>query len=348
MIADLLLRQTARGLMTVARTASRSLGGPRPQNDRGVFLDAQTHLMLTLSEKTGQPRMDELGSERGRVEMVRQVGIADIAPVRLDRVEDRRIPGEGGDMAIRIYAPRGGSAALPAIVYYHGGGFVIGGLESHDRSCRILARNVDAIVVSIDYRLAPEAPFPAAALDACAAFRWVHAHAAEIGIDPHRIAVAGDSAGGNLAAVVCQVMRDEGHAPPAFQLLIYPATDLSRSCESHATFADGFFLTHQTMDWFLANYLTHTSEERDPRGSPLVTADLSGLPTAHVVVAGFDPLRDEGEAYARALMAAGVPTTLRCYGSLIHGFLNMGGLVDAARHAVDDITSVTRARLHRS
>jgi acetyl esterase len=203
----------------------------------------------------------------------------------------------------------------------------------------------DTIVVAVDYRLAPEHPFPAAAQDACAAFLWVQEHAAELSVDPARVAVAGDSAGGNLSAVVCQAMRDRGGPAPSFQLLLYPAVDLTRSFDSHRRFAQGFFLTEPLMDWFLASYLTDPAQQKDPLGSPLVTRELAGLCPAHVVTAGFDPLRDEGEAYAKALMAAGVPTTLRCYESLLHGFASMGGLIEAAEHAIDDCAEVLRQRL---
>ena len=223
--------------------------------------------------------------------------------------------------------------------------WVVGDLDSHDASCRHLCRHAGATVVSVDYRLAPEDPFPAAVDDTCAAFRWVVANAAALHLDPARIAVGGDSAGGNLSAVVAQQMRAEGHPLPAWQLLIYPSTDMTGSCESRRTFAEGFFLEEHTIDWFQACYLTSADQATDPRASPLVTRDLEGLPPAHIVVAGFDPLRDEGEAYARALMAAGVPTTLRCYGSLVHGFYGMGGFVEAARWAMDDIARAARRAL---
>lgn len=340
-----LTRRALRGVFGIASTVPWAIAGRAPRNDRGVELDPETHLLLALVEKAGRPTPDELGPDRARAEMREQAWLVDLPKEGLRRVEDRGIDGPEGELALRVYTPRGGPDRLPALLYLHGGGFVLGDLESHDSICRHLARHAGVTVVAVDYRLAPEHPFPAAAEDACAAFRWVHAHAEELEIRADRIAVGGDSAGGNLAAVVCQQMRAEGHPMPAFQLLIYPATDLSRTSESHTTFADGFFLTRQMMDWFLANYLTEPAQEQDPRGSPLVTADLSGLPPALVVVAGFDPLRDEGEAYAQALMAAGVPTTLRCYGSMIHGFYSMAGLVPAARWAAEDFAAATRRQL---
>lgn len=340
-----LARRAVRGAFALATTIPRAVAGPAPRNDRGVVLDLETHVMLAIADRMGRPTHDELGPERARAEMREQAWLVDLPKESMQRVEDRRIEGPAGELPLRIYTPVGGPERLPALVYYHGGGFVLGDLESHDSVCRHLARHAGVIVVAVDYRLAPEHPFPAAAEDACAAFRWVHAHADELEIRADRIAVGGDSAGGNLAAVVCQQLRDEGHPMPAFQLLVYPATDLTRSAESHATFSDGYFLTRPMMDWFLANYLTDPAEERDPRGSPLVTADLAGLPPAHVAVAGFDPLRDEGEAYGQGLMAAGVPTTLRCYGSLIHGFYSMAGVVSAARWAAEDFAAITRRHL---
>ncbi|MBN4049437.1 alpha/beta hydrolase [bacterium AH-315-N03] len=340
-----LKRRAIRGVFTAASAIPRAVAGRPPRNDRGVLLDSDIHVVLALAERAAGPTPDELGPERARAEMRKTRWLVDLPNERLHRVEDRWIEGPGGPLALRVYTPRGGPDRLPALVYYHGGGFVLGDLESHDKSCRHLARHAGVVVVAVDYRLAPEHPFPAASDDACAAFRWVYDNADELQIRRDRIAVGGDSAGGNLAAVVCQQMRNEAHPMPAFQLLIYPATDLTRSAESHSTFAEGYLLTRQMIDWFMANYLTEPSQERDPRGSPLVTADLAGLPPAYVAVAGFDPLRDEGEAYAQALMGAGVPTTLRCYGSMVHGFYGLCGLVPAARWAAEDFAAVTRQQL---
>lgn len=332
----------------LARTAtSLPLLGPPPKNDRGATLDEQIHLMLTmlsLLERAGRPRLDQLGPDRARAEVERLSQLSEMAPLPVHRVEDRRIATREADLPVRVFVPRSGPGTLPATVYFHGGGFVIGSLDSHATLCRLLAVRSGSIVVAVDYRLAPEHPFPTGVEDACAAFEWVHAHADELGIDARRIALAGDSAGGNLAAVVSQIMRDRGGPMPCFQLLVYPAVDLSRSFDSHRTLGEGYFLTESLMDWFLANYLTDLSHARDPRASPIVTGELAGLPPAHVVTAGFDPLRDEGEAYADALRAAGVPTTSRCYESLIHGFTGMGGLSDAAAHATEDLGEV----LHRA
>jgi acetyl esterase len=333
-----LVQSLARGALGL-RSA---VGGELPKNDRGASIDAQAWSMLRLLE--GRPTIDQLGPERARVETEKLSWLGNVPSERVHRVEDRRVD----DVPVRIYTPRAGSDVLPATVYFHGGGFVIGGLDSHDAICRRMSIASGSVFVAVDYRLAPEFTFPRGVDDACTAFRWVRSNAASLRIDPARIAVAGDSAGGNFAAVVAQSMREAREPGPCFQLLIYPACDLSRSFDSHRTFADGYFLTAPMMDWFLANYLNDKAEEKDWRGSPIVTRELAGLPPAHVVTAGFDPLRDEGEAYARALMAAGVPTTLRCYESLIHGFVSMGGLIDAARHAIDDLGTVLHEKLWES
>ncbi|HHH29923.1 MAG TPA: alpha/beta hydrolase [Polyangiaceae bacterium] len=337
----------ARRAFGLAQLLSPAISGPPPVNDRGVRLDRQTHLMLTFVERLGLPTADTLGPDRARASFKEEIRLVGVRGGPLANVHDRRIPGPDGTLAIRIYTPRS-AAPTPALVYFHGGGWVIGDLDSHDATCRHLSHRAGVKVIAVDYRRAPEDPFPAAVEDAIAAFQWIRTHAEELDVDPDRIAVGGDSAGGNLAAVVCQQLLQAGQPTPCFQLLIYPATDLTRSTDSHQRFGEGFLLTHRLLDWFLANYLTDTAQELDPRASPIATADLGGLPPAHVVVAGFDPLRDEGEAYAHALRAAGVPTTLRCYGSLVHGFFSMGGLVAAAGFAADDIADVVGEALKGS
>ena len=234
---------------------------------------------------------------------------------------------------------------LPLLVYFHGGGWVLGSLDTHDSTCRHLCRSGGVRVLSVDYRLAPEHRFPTAVDDALAAFRLARAHAAELGVDPGRIAVGGDSAGGNLAAVVCQQTRDAGEPMPAFQLLVVPAVDMSARRRSFELFAEGYFLTAAQMDYYENTYLRSDADRTDVRASPLLAEDLSGLPPAHVAVAGFDPLRDEGEAYAHRLVEAGVPVTLRRHDSVVHPFVNAVGASPVARAAVDEAVRALRAGL---
>ena len=226
----------------------------------------------------------------------------------------------------RHYEPLEPGGPHPLLVYYHGGGFLYGDLDTHDNVCRILCRHAGAHVLAVDYRLSPEHPFPAAVEDARAALRWAYVNAERLGADPSRIGVGGDSAGGNLAAVTSQLAANDGGPAPVLQLLIYPVTDFTIRRRSRELFGDGFLLTNAEMDWFEANYLGPGSPQAsDPRASPLLATDLSGLPPAFVVTAAFDPLRDEGEAYARALQDAGTPATLRRFPGFIHGFINAAG-----------------------
>jgi acetyl esterase len=263
---------------------------------------------------------------------------------RVASVENRTIPGPDGEIPVRVYRPSDESGR-PVIVYFHGGGWVIGSLETHDNSCRALTNAVDAVVVSVDYRLAPEHKFPAAADDAFAATRWVAEHAFELGGDPRRIAVAGDSAGGNLAAVVSLLARDAGGPMLAYQLLVYPATDCERDSESMRANATGYFLEADSMRWFDGHYLRSESDREDWRFSPLRADSLAGLPPAFVLTAEFDPLCDQGEAYARRLEDAGVPVELRRYDGVFHGFFGMRDLMKPAQQAFEDVTKAMREAL---
>lgn len=262
-------------------------------------------------------------------------------PESVARVENLRAPGPAGDIPVRLYAPAA-DGPLPALVFFHGGGFVIGDLESHDALCRMLANRAGCAVLSIDYRLAPEHKFPAAADDCYAATVWAHKSAASLGIDPARIAVGGDSAGGNLAAVVAQMARDQGGPPVVFQLLIYPVTDYDFGTRSYRDNAEGYFLTTDTMRWFWGHYLTDDSDGASPYASPLRAESLVGLPAAHVITAEYDPLRDEGNAYAGRLEQAGVATTHKQYAGQIHGFVHMNELIPEGRAAVDECAAILR------
>ncbi|WP_207369128.1 alpha/beta hydrolase [Heyndrickxia faecalis] len=256
------------------------------------------------------------------------------APEAVQKVENRTIPIEGAEIAVRIYTPEG-EGPFPVLVYYHGGGWVIGNLETVDVPCRMLANRAGCIVVSVDYRLAPEHKFPTAAEDAYAAVQWVAEHAVEIGADPGRIAVGGDSAGGNLAAVVSLMAREQGGPSLAYQMLFYPVTNHSYDTDSYRENAEGYFLTKNTMIWFWNHYLRDEMDGQHPYASPLLAEDLSGLPPALVITAGFDPLRDEGEAYAERLKAAGVPVEATRYDGMIHGFIWMPGVLAASRDAIN-------------
>jgi len=259
------------------------------------------------------------------------------------RVENRTVPGPRGEIPIRVYTPEG-RAPFPVLVYFHGGGWVIGNLETHDGVCRHLANAAGAVVVSVDYRLAPEHPFPASGEDAYAATRWVAANAAVIGGDAKRIAVGGDSAGGNLAAVVSLMARDRGGPPIVFQLLVYPVTDVpSANTLSYRENAEGYFLTAKMMHWFWNHYCGKNPELSDPYLCPLRARDLKRLPPALVITAEFDPLRDEGEAYAARLREAGVPATSKRYPGMIHGFFGMGALLTQARAATKEAAEALRA-----
>lgn len=258
----------------------------------------------------------------------------DRADPPMSRNVELSVPGPGGAIPVTLHVPFDLPRSAPAVVYFHGGGFVVGSRETHAGLCHRIAAGAKAIVVNVEYRLAPEAPFPAAVEDCLAAYRWAVENGAAHGIDPSRIAVAGDSAGGCLAAVVSILARDGGLALPKAQWLIYPITDSAAQTESRRIFAEGFLLEGRTIAWFQKNYL-QKNEVADFRASPLVTPSLAGLPPAFVSTAGFDPLRDEGEAYAAKLTDAGVRTTVRRYPGLIHGFANLR-FSKPSRDAIDE------------
>lgn len=259
-------------------------------------------------------------------------------------VEDRAVPGPAGDIPVRVYRAVEGDS-LPLLVWYHGGGWVIGDLDTADVTCRELAARAGCVLVSVDYRLAPEHRFPAAHDDCYAATVWAAAHAAELGADAGKLAVGGDSAGGNLAAVVSLRARDEGGPPIRFQLLVYPVTDRNFETASYRDNADGYLLTRDGMIWFWDHYLGPDGDGAHPHASPLRAGSLAGLPPAHVVTAEYDPLRDEGEAYAERLREAGVPVTLTRYAGQIHAFFGMHGILDDAARAADEAAERLKAAL---
>ncbi len=308
----------------------RLLAG-RPIVIEGQELDPRVQLALRLENHRG-------GFEPAPVAEVRERRLGEARAFGGPRIEvagvrELQIPGPAEPIAARLYAPRAAAETPPMIVYYHGGGHVIGDLDTHDQPCRFLAAEVPALVLSIDYRLGPEHRFPAAVDDSLAAFDWAHAEAARLGADPERIVVAGDSAGANLAAVVAHQTAAAGGPAPAFQALLYPVIDYSSKRPSYETFAEGFFLTRAEMDWFRDHYFADPGDRTDPRASPILADDLAGVAPAHVVTAGFDPLRDEGEDYAAALREAGVAVSLRRESDLVHGFVNAVGLGGRPREA---------------
>jgi acetyl esterase len=307
-----------------------------------VALDPQAKAFLDQVAAMGGPPISSMSPEQARAAfrmlMSMAVGPAE-APVPS---EDRTVPGPAGDVPIRVYRPPS-ERPLPVVVYFHGGGWVLCDLDTHDTMCHRLAAGVPAAVVSVDYRRAPEHRYPAAVDDCEAATAWVSAHAADLGGDPARLAVAGDSGGGTLATMVARRARDKGGPPIAFQLLLYPATDMTGSTLV-MEYTKGYLLDLDTIYWFGANYFSD-DQWRLPEASPLFVEDLTGLPPALVVTAECDPLRDQGEAYAKRLREAGVAVTTTRYAGMIHGFYGFDRVFDAAKRATAETVSALRAAL---
>ena len=326
----------------------RRLFGAPPVID-GQRLEDDIHALLRIAQLFRGDSLRSKGApSEARLERLREARIvAHRPPIAMARIESVQIPGPGGDVAARLYVPPGAESqgALPLLVYFHGGGWVIGDLETHDDPCRFLAAHSGAALLAVDYRLAPEHPFPAAVDDAEAAYGWATANAVRLGVDPARIAVGGDSAGANLAAAVCLLTREGGGPMPTMQLLIYPATDATGDAASRRTFGEGFLLTRNDMDWFEERYLPEDSDRSDPRVSVLRAPDLSSLPPAYVATAGFDPLRDEGEAFAARLREAGVPVALRRHRGLVHSYANLTAICPSARAAMLEAAGALRMGL---
>jgi acetyl esterase len=292
------------------------------------------------------PDLSDMTVEEARA-TIAMLAALDGEPEEVASVEDRTIPGPAGEIPVRLYRSAEPSGAI--LIWYHGGGWAIGDLETADPTVRKLANRTGALVVSVDYRLAPEHPYPAAVDDAWAVLQWIADHGDELGGDPTRLAVAGDSAGGNLAAIVAVLARDAGIGALRYQLLVYPATDLTLSHPSIDENGEGKLLTKTGMIWFTGHYLGPASEQgdlgKDPRVSPLYTADLSGVAPATVITADHDPLRDEGREYAAALAAAGVPVAEQRYPTMIHGFISMAAITPVTNEALDEAGAALRAAL---
>jgi acetyl esterase len=305
-----------------------------------MTLDPQARKVIDATLALELPPMEQMTPPQARESM--RARIAGLGPAEeVARVEEHGVAVEGGAITVRCYTPAG-TGLRPALVFFHGGGWVIGDLDTHDGICRSLANAAGCVVASVDYRLAPEHRYPTAAEDAFAATRWVAAEGPRLGIDGRRLAVGGDSAGGNLAAAVTLMARERGGPPLVFQLLVVPVTHHAFDTPSYRECADGYLLTRDAMLWFWGHYLRRPDDGREPHASPLLAPDLAGLPPALVITAGYDPLRDEGEAYADRLREAGVPVTLTRYPGMIHGFFRMINLVDQARVARDEAATALR------
>ncbi|MBY0440919.1 MAG: alpha/beta hydrolase [Mycobacteriaceae bacterium] len=347
-----LLRRTATSggmkvLPWIPAGVKRALAGGRAVTIDGNTLDATLQLALSGLRALGSDGLvigDDVTTSRAQM---RDMCLAFPGPQIHVEVEDVSIPGPDGQLLARHYRPAG-AAPAPLLVFYHGGGWTLGDVDTHDALCRLTCRDAGIHVLSIDYRLAPEHPAPAGLDDAYAAYLWANEHAGALGALPGHVAVGGDSAGGNLAAVVSQLARDAGQPMPMLQWLLYPRTDFTAHTRSMSLFAEGFLLTKRDIDWFHDQYL-HGSDidPADPRVSPLLADTLAGLPPALIAVAGFDPLRDEGEHYAAALRAAGTAVDLRRMGSLTHGFASLFALGGASEAATRELVSALRAHLSR-
>ncbi len=310
-------------------------------------LDPDAQLVIDMIRAAGRPPFETLTPPEARQaysnsRKVLQPRLQDVAEVR-----NLNAPGPAGDIPLRIYRGLGADPAekLPALVYFHGGGWLLGDLDSHDGVCRRFANVARCCVVSVDYRMAPEHKFPAAVDDSAAATRWVMSNAASLGIDASRVAVGGDSAGGNLAAVMALMARDGGLPPVVFQLLIYPATDMRMVTASSQTVTEGVPLTSATMRWFINHYMRSAEDANDWRASPLRAADLSGTAQALVLTCAYDPLCDEGIAYAQRLDREGVRVTRLHFSDQPHGFMSMGRIVRTADVAIDMMGAVLKKAL---
>jgi len=313
-----------------------------------VVIDPATDAFLAQVRDSGGKPLYELSVEEVRATITANSEMLAGTPIEVGSVVDRTIDAAGVSIPLRVYTPSGEQRApLPVVMYFHGGGFVAGSLDTHAPTARYLCQNANAIVVAVGYRKSPEHRFPAAVEDALAATTWVAEHAREFGGDGARLAVAGDSAGGNLATVVCQLAKTRGGPRIAFQALFYPVVDFTfANSSSRSQFGGGdFFLSNRDMEWFRGLYLTSPSEASDPRVSPLLAADVKGLPPALIIAAGCDVLRDEGQAYADRLRQAGVPAEYRCFEGTIHAFMSFCGAIPLGREALALAASRLRTAL---
>jgi len=301
----------------------------------GKTLDPQAKVLMDIVARAAAPAFHTLDVAKAREETRKLHAYFSAEAPAVGSVREMAIPHQGATIPARFYRPLGSPArsTLPLLVFFHGGGWTVGDLDSYDPLCRTLANEAQCGVLSVDYRLAPEHPFPAAVDDAYAATAWASEHARELGVDAARIAVGGDSAGGNLAAVTTILARDRGAPALVFQLLVYPATDQGSERPSWQQFGRGYLLELESIRYFQKKYLRHARDYHDWRASPLLRSDLAGLPPALVITAGFDPLLDDCVAYSQRLRAAGVEVEYRCFDGMVHGFLTLGKMFAAAGEA---------------
>jgi len=304
-------------------------------------LDPQLKKILDSLDPAAEKPVEEMTPEEARTSWKADMAAVAGKPCTVASVSEREVPGPGGPLAIRVYTPDGMSDdPAPMLIYIHGGGYIRGDLDTHDDVCRFLCHHTPCIVASVDYRPAPENRFPDQIEDCYATASWLTDHASELGADPARIAIGGDSAGGNFACSTTILARDKNGPKFCFQLLIYPVTDLASDNESKRLYSSGYLLN--SMPFYIQSYVRNDADLTDPLASPLRAADLSNLPPAFVLTAGFDPLRDEGQAYARKLQDAGVVVEHKCYESMIHGFVSITGLIDAAEIGLVDSAAALR------
>jgi acetyl esterase len=307
----------------------------RITDEERMPLDPLMKAFLDQMAAQPQPKLWEVSAPVGRemfAGLMQAVGPKDVP---IGTVKNLVIPGPGGEIGARSFAPVAtGSEPQPTLVFFHGGGFVIGNVETHDGLCRMLANESKCRVISVDYRLSPEHKFPAAIDDAFAAVSWIEANAAQLGVDANRVAVGGDSAGGTLAAVVSQMARDAGAPKIAFQMLLFPVTQIEAGTPSRRAFGEGYFLEGKGLDWFFNHYFESGADRADPKASPLLAEKFTALPPAYIMVAGFDPLHDEGVAYAEKLRAAGVSVTLDDHPGMVHDFIYLQAVLPQAFEAL--------------
>jgi len=311
-----------------------------------MTIDPQVQAVIDAMEQAeaeGRPQAHELGPEGARQFYIDTRGAVSPEPPDVAHLAELEVAGPAGPIPVRYYRPIGSAEddILPVMVYFHGGGWVIGDRDTHDVVCRQLANDGDFAVLNVDYRLAPEAKFPAAVDDCFAVVKWAVNGAAGLKVDLERIALAGDSAGGTLTTVCAKLALDQG-TPIAFQAMIYPATDMHRKTKSHEEFSDGYLLTKEVQDWFHEQYLSSDAERDDWRASPILIEDLRGMPPAYILTCGYDPLRDEGKAYADRLAEAGVPVNYKCHEGMIHAFITMGKVIDETAVAIADVARHTK------